>query len=163
MSKAQTDIRSTSYDAATANAVGYVGTIEDALAQIRAEDDVPAKNRARAELLHFLGADKSVTELSGIQAPPDHMPGVYVFPLNEEEDWSVHYGEPERVESAEPGFYTLSYALKHFPKAFEVLPDSPEGVGRRLESLTATQLGAYLSHRATRTVRESLALAEALT
>ena len=34
------DVRSTSFDAASANLVGYVGTIEDALAQIRAEDDV---------------------------------------------------------------------------------------------------------------------------
>ena len=38
MSKAQTDIRSTSYDALSARPFGYQGTIDEVIAQIRAED-----------------------------------------------------------------------------------------------------------------------------
>jgi hypothetical protein len=122
MSKAQTDIRTTSYDVNQANAFGYVGTIEDALAQIRAETQFPVTNRARAELLHFLGADKSVTELSGIQAPSDHMPGVYVFPMNEDEDWSVHYGEQAIPKQPWDAFspYSLEYAMARWPQNFRL-------------------------------------------
>lgn len=48
------DIRSTSYDAATANAVGYTGTIPEALAQIRAEPEIGRRGAGRRELLSFL-------------------------------------------------------------------------------------------------------------
>jgi hypothetical protein len=55
MSKAQTDIRRTSYDAATVNPNGYVGTLEDALAQINAELEIqPFPISARTEMLMFL-------------------------------------------------------------------------------------------------------------
>jgi hypothetical protein len=59
MSKAQTDIRRTSYDAATANPDGYVGTLDDALEQINAELDIqPFPISARTELLMFLGVNR---------------------------------------------------------------------------------------------------------
>jgi hypothetical protein len=122
MAKAQTDIRTTSYDVNQANAFGYVGTIEDALTQIRAETQFPVTNRARAELLHFLGADKSVTELSGFQLKPIHMPAVYVFPMNEDEDWSVHYGEPDAPKQPWDAFspYSLEYAMARWPQNFRL-------------------------------------------
>ena len=73
MSKAQTDIRRTSYNATTANPYGYQGTIDDAIAQIRAEpNEVRAYwpfniSRERHELLSFLGVHKPKSELSGRQ------------------------------------------------------------------------------------------------
>jgi hypothetical protein len=127
MSKAQTDIRTTSYDAATANAVGYNGTIENVLAQIRAEAHISPKNAGRAELEHFLGVDKSVTQLSGVQAAAHH-PGVYVFPMNEDEDWSVEYGSPSGIAKtvyqqdtagASLSPYSLEYAVSRWPQNFK--------------------------------------------
>jgi hypothetical protein len=85
MSKAQTDIRTTSYNAATANPHGYVGTLDDALAQVRAEpDEVRAYwplniSRERYELLNFLGLLKPKDELSGVQKFV-RMPVSYVYP-----------------------------------------------------------------------------------
>lgn len=103
MSKAQTDIRTTSYDALTANAVGYSGTIEEALEQIRAEPDVAPTIKARAELQMFLGVDK---------VPSGNGPSV-------ELDESPRYGfEP----SAGPGFYTLEYAMARWPQNFSLEP-----------------------------------------
>ncbi len=59
MSKAQTDIRTTSYDARTARPFGYQGNIDDVIAQIHAEPEVSAPViRARTELLMFLGVHK---------------------------------------------------------------------------------------------------------
>ena len=58
MSKAQTDIRTTSYDANQANAAGYQGTLDDALMQVRAERQFPVTNRGHDELLMFLGVNK---------------------------------------------------------------------------------------------------------
>jgi hypothetical protein len=120
MSKAQTDIRTTSYDALSARPFGYQGTIDEVIAQIRDEDDLYSsyfsdRPTGRSELLHFLGADKSVTELSGFQLKQIHMPAVYVFPMNEDEDWSVHYGEPDsdspkKLGVYDPGFYSLAHA-----------------------------------------------------
>lgn len=103
------DVRATSYDAATANVHGYVGTIDDALAQIRAEPDVPRPywplniSRERFELLGFLGVLKVQKGVKG--GPP--------------EDDTVEYGAPA-APSDEPGFYTLAYAQKHFPSNFKV-------------------------------------------
>jgi len=129
MSKAQTDIRRTSYNAATANPYGYQGTIDDAIAQIRAEpDEVRAYwplniSRERHELLGFLGVLKSKSEMSGEQIEVG-MPGAYIFPMNEDEDDSVEYGAPEQPpeQPPEPGFYTLAYAQKNFPSNFEAKP-----------------------------------------
>jgi len=111
MAKAQTDIRVTSYDSLTANPDGYQGTIEDALAQIRAEPDVPPKPiTARQELLQFLGVTKAKITMSGIQALAPHYPSVYIFPLNENEDWSVDYGAPDTLDvSTEEGYISSDY------------------------------------------------------
>ena len=137
MSKAQTDIRTTSYDELAARPFGYQGTIEDVLAQIRAEPNVP-RNRlnGRAELLMFLGADRV----------PSAGPSV-------ELDESPRYGfEP----STEPGFYTLAYAQKHFPESFIV-----HDLGPRLIALNDAQLRLYRALREHNSVRDSLARAEA--
>jgi hypothetical protein len=109
MSKAQTDIRTTSYDAATANPHGYVGTLEDALTQIRAEPATLAKRNGRALLLYYLGAFKAKSQLSGVEAPAAHMDSAYIFPMNEDEDDSVEYGAPEAPP--EPGRWSLAYAV----------------------------------------------------
>jgi hypothetical protein len=92
MSKAQTDIRTTSYDELAARPFGYQGTIEDVLAQIRSEPDEQAQRvGARAELLSYLGTNK---------APVD---------LSDDEDWSVEYRDPP-----EPGNkFSLQYAFDH--------------------------------------------------
>lgn len=115
MSKAQTDIRTTSYDVATANPVGYIGTIDDALAQIRAEQQFPVTNRGRAELLHFLGVDKPLNAMSGIQAinPTQRVPR-----LIGEEDDSVEYGAPVTAVTA-PSPYSLEHAMQRWPQNFK--------------------------------------------
>jgi hypothetical protein len=96
MSKAQTDIRTTSYDARHANPDGYVGTIDDALAQIRdSRDFIVVGPQARAELLKYLGVDRI----------PSAGPSV-------ELDTDPRYGDEE------PAFYTLAYAQKYFPQCF---------------------------------------------
>jgi hypothetical protein len=112
MSKAQTDIRATSYNAATANPYGYMGTIDDAIAQIRAEDDeVRAPwtlniSRERFELLGFLN---TLTARAGFG------PAYRAF-MSKVEDDSVAYGAPE--VSREPGKWSLAYAQKLWPKCF---------------------------------------------
>src|ERR1700677_3049274 len=125
MSKAQTDIRRTSYDAETAQHAPYEGTIDDAIAQIRNERDIPRAywplniSRERYELLYFLGVHKPKSELSGIQKFVP-MPTSYVYPSA----WTfddgaldhVEYGVPEQPR--EHGFYTLAYAQKNFPGSF---------------------------------------------
>ena len=98
MAKAQTDIRTTSYDVNQANAFGYVGTIEDALAQIRAETQFPVTNRARAELEYYLGVKRA----------PSAGPSV-------ELDEGAWYGEPDpsadkQLGVNDPGFYGLANA-----------------------------------------------------
>jgi hypothetical protein len=121
------DVRSTSYNAATANPNGYQGTIEDAIAQIRAEpDEVRAYwplnvSRERHELLGFLGVNRPVKLMSGIQ---QHVTDVEVTKdllarmarARVPEDDSVEYGAPEAP--VEPGFYTLAYARKAWPHNF---------------------------------------------
>jgi hypothetical protein len=101
------DVRSTSYNAATANPYGYTGTIEDVIAQIRAEPEEvrgywPLNvTRERHELLGFLGAHKV-----GAFGP---WRNAYMAKV---EDDTVEYGVPE------PGFYTLAYARKAWPQSF---------------------------------------------
>ena len=136
MSKAQTDIRTTSYDAKTANAFGYQGTIEDALEQIRSEPDIQPTISARAELLMFLGVNRI----------PSAGPSV-------EMDESPRYGDEP---STDPGFYTLAYAQKHFPDSFIV-----HDLGPRLLALSDAQLRLYRTLREHNSVRDSLAKAEA--
>jgi hypothetical protein len=130
MSKAQTDIRTTSYDANQANAVGYQGTLDDALAQVRAERDFPVTNRARAELLHYLGVDRPIEQMSGIQlhgnpfARDGYFEDYYGY-LSVEDD-SVQYGKPdaddallvELFDQPEHSRFSLEYALKAFPGSF---------------------------------------------
>jgi hypothetical protein len=96
MSKAQTDIRPTSYDALSANPYGYVGTIEDALAQISTEPTLkPSPSYGRTELRAFL------------RVPPKHL-SVSTGP-SVELDQDVRYGAPE-LGINDPGFYGLANA-----------------------------------------------------
>ena len=127
MSKAQTDIRATSYNAATANPNGYTGTIDDAIAQIRAEpDEVRAYwplyvSRERHELLGFLGVLRPVELMSGVQLWPRNVDVTRsmlarLARARVPEDDTVVYGAPEAP--VEPGFYTLAYARKAWPHNF---------------------------------------------
>jgi hypothetical protein len=115
------DVRASSYDAATARPAGYQGTIDDAIAQIRAEPDVARPywplnmSRERHALLGFLGVLRSKAYMSGVQTEVG-MPGVYIFPMNEDEDDSIVYVAPDTAP--EPGFYTLEYARKAWPQNF---------------------------------------------
>jgi hypothetical protein len=100
MSKAQTDIRSTSYDALSARPFGYEGTIDEVIAQIRAEDDLYSsyfsdRPTGRTELRVFLGV------------PPKHL-SVSTGP-SVELDQDVRYGAPE-LGINDPGFYGLENA-----------------------------------------------------
>ena len=116
------DVRSTSYNAATANPDGYMGSIDDAIAQIKAEPDEVRgywpmnMSRERYELLGFLGVHKR--NFSGVQAPGPERPDSPCEYCDGScyEDWSVEYGAPEAP--VEPGFYTLAYARKAWPHNF---------------------------------------------
>jgi hypothetical protein len=120
MSKAQTDIRTTSYNAATANPRGYQGTLDEALAQVRAELDETRTywpyniSRERHGLLGLLGVFKPKAELSGRQEPG--LPRAMEFTPDAGLD-DVEYGAPEAPP--EPSFYSLAYAKKHFPQSFK--------------------------------------------
>lgn len=139
MSKAQTDIRSTSYDALAARPFGYTGTIDEVIAQIRSEPDTAPKpfGTERAELLMFLGVNKVTNTGPSVEL-----------------DENPRYGVPENNE---PGFYTLAYAQKHFPDSFRYIPS----LGERLLALDAAQLRLYQNLREKMGVREALARAEA--
>lgn len=104
MSKAQTDIRTTSYDGATANPFGYIGTIEDVLAQIRSEADIKPTINARAELIMFLGADKI----------PSAGPSTA-------DDEGVWYGAPDVPKQPWDGLspWSLEYAMLRWPQSFK--------------------------------------------
>lgn len=97
MAKAQTDIRTTSYDVWNARPNGYQGTVDDVLAQLRNEPDTRTHSPAdtRPELLHYLGVKKS----------PSTGPSV-------ELDTDVRYGADEtaRLGVNAPGFYGLAHA-----------------------------------------------------
>lgn len=127
MSKAQTDIRTTSYDANTANAAGYQGSLDDALSQVRQELDIAAPNKARVELLHFLGASRDIREMSGEMIENDL--AVYLRRANlftSPEDDSVEYGKPdendailvELFDQPQHSRFSLEYAMARFPNSF---------------------------------------------
>ncbi len=138
MAKAQTDIRTTSYDELAARPFGYQGNIDDAIAQIRAEPNVKGNRlNGRAELLVYLG----------VKDGPSAGPSV-------ELDESPRYGDEP---STEPGFYTLAYAQKHFPESFA----RPPNLGERLIALNDSQLRLYQNLREQIGVRDALARAEA--
>jgi hypothetical protein len=102
MSKAQTDIRTTSYDALSARPFGYQGTIDEVIAQIRAEDDWDSRYfsdrpTGRSELRAFL------------RVPPKHL-SVSAGP-SVELDQGVSYGaEDVTLGVYDPGFYSLANA-----------------------------------------------------
>jgi len=108
MSKAQTDIRSTSYDALNANPNGYVGTIDDALAQIRRTPSVPRFTRgyAREELLNYLGVKASYSNGPSVQLDQDVSYGA--------EDVTLGVYDPVSMGLTlgifDPGFYGLANA-----------------------------------------------------
>jgi hypothetical protein len=99
MAKAQTDIRTTSFDVRNANGFGYFGTIEDALAQIRAEQDHGSDpTYTRYELQSFLGVHKILSAGPSVELDKD-----------------VWYGEPDvtapkQLGVNDPGFYGLAHA-----------------------------------------------------
>jgi hypothetical protein len=145
MSKAQTDIRTTSYDARTANQYGYVGTIDDAIAQIRSEPDVKPGMKARDELMVFLGVNRI----------PSAGPRLFM-------ESNPRYGfETDKSKPEEPGFYTLAYAQKHFPESFYRRPDSNADIADRFHNLSDAQLRIFARARLYNGVRESLDIAEA--
>jgi hypothetical protein len=122
------DVRSTSYNAATANPDGYMGSIDDAIAQIKAEPDEVRgywpmnMSRERYELLGFLGVLRPVELMSGVQLWPRNVDVTRsmlarLARARVPEDDTVVYGAPEAP--VEPGFYTLAYAQKHFPQSFK--------------------------------------------
>jgi hypothetical protein len=112
-SKAVSDIRASSYDAATANAVGYSGSIDDALAQIRAEDDIqPFPISARTALLMFLGVTLN---------QPMQMGAFWNKVETEDErdalnDW---ISMPSDIAPA-PGPYSVEYAMQQWPENFRI-------------------------------------------
>jgi hypothetical protein len=143
MSKAQTDIRTTSYNIFDARPDGYSGTIDDALAQIRSEEDRGTDpTYTRYELLGFLGVNNV------------HSNGPSV-----ELDESPRYGDEL---STEPNFFTLAYAMKRWPENFRV-PDNYDhqhNIGARLAKLSLSQLQVYLQYRLKSSVNDALVQAE---
>lgn len=126
MSKAQTDIRTTSTDLDYADPVGFHGTLEDAIAQAAARPDfgLKAPGNERRELLHFLGVDKPVRMLSGVQqfvsgpdVTRDELSRMAALP----EDDSVVYGQPEAPKQPWDGFspWSLEYAMARWPESFK--------------------------------------------
>jgi hypothetical protein len=99
MAKAQTDIRTTSYDALAARPFGYQGTIDDVIAQMRREPETYERRpRGRTELRMFLGV------------PPKHE-SVSAGP-SVELDTDVRYGaEPkQQLDVLDPGFFSVAHA-----------------------------------------------------
>lgn len=113
-SKAVNDVRATSFDAASHRPEGYQGTIDDVIAQIRAEPDVArpywALNMSpeRYELLGFLGI---------LKVPQQYGPWRNRFMAKVEDD-TVEYGVPEAADGPSP--YSLEYAQRNFPGNFVV-------------------------------------------
>jgi len=95
MAKAQTDIRTTSYNVFDARPNGYQGTIDDVIAQIRGETDTGSDpTYTRYELQTFLG----------ILLIPSAGPSV-------ELDQDVSYGAADVTLGVyDPGFYSLAHA-----------------------------------------------------
>jgi hypothetical protein len=121
-SKAVNDVRATSFDAASHRPEGYQGTIDEAIAQIRAEPDQGRPywplnmSRERYELLGFLGVLRSKQRMSGARGPAGYK---RVADLEREafvEDDSVEYGVPELPLDS---FYSLAYAMRQWPRSFK--------------------------------------------
>ena len=95
MTKAQTDIRTTSYDIWNARPNGYQGTIDDVIAQIRNEVDLGSDpTYTRHELLSYLGVDKIQSAGPSVELDQD-----------------VSYGaEDVTLGVYDPGFYGLAHA-----------------------------------------------------
>jgi hypothetical protein len=121
------DVRSTSYDAATANPHGYQGTLDDALAQVRAELNPVATywplnmSRSRHELLGFLGLNRTTFTMSGKQQSPDldrvlRSMLKHIAQSAHSEDDSVEYGVPELP--VDMSKYSLEHALNSWPENF---------------------------------------------
>jgi hypothetical protein len=121
------DIRSTSYDANTANPDGYQGTLDDALEQVRETPDPitiywPLNiSRSRHELLVFLGVLRAKFFMSGHQQSPTHalvLRGLlkHIEQRTDVEDDSVEYGAPELPVGMSK--YSLEHALKNWPENF---------------------------------------------
>jgi hypothetical protein len=107
MSKAQTDIRTTSYDVMAARPHGYQGDLDDVLAQIRSEPDTQHQGpRGRTELRMFLGVGPKHESVS-------NGPSV-------ELDVNPRYGAPEAPKQPWDAFspYSLKYAMARWPQNF---------------------------------------------
>lgn len=104
MSKAQTDIRTTSYDWWSARPYGYQGTIDDVLGQIRAEPDHGSDpTYTRYELLHYLGVSKLLSTGPSVELDQD-----------------VRYGAPDVPTPPWDGLspFSLEYAMARWPENF---------------------------------------------
>ena len=111
------DVRSTSADMNYFFTDGFSGTLDEAIGQARAMPDFGPGNGARKELLEFLRcAPAPVSVVDSIfryrQKLDDVQAEVERLRLDA---WIEARGVP-----AEPGFYTLAYAQKHFPDSFKV-------------------------------------------
>ena len=123
------DIRSSSYDAATANSEGYQGTLDDALEQVRMELDPIAPywplnmSRSRFDLLGFLGVSRPKFTMSGKQMHPDasvmtrDLLARIERRIHPEDDSVVYYGGNGALLSEQNAF-SLEYALKNWPENF---------------------------------------------
>jgi hypothetical protein len=118
-SKAVNDVRATSFDAASHRPEGYQGTIDDVLAQMRAEPEVARPywplnmSRERYELLGFLGVRKA--GFSGLEMYRAHFARL---PIRfKPEDDTVEYGAPEAPADESP--YSLAYAMRQWPRSFK--------------------------------------------
>jgi hypothetical protein len=124
------DIRSTSYDANTANPEGYQGTLDDALEQVRETPEPVAPywplnmSHSRFELLRFLGVTRPKFMMSGQQQSPAHervlreVLGQIDRRGRIEDDSVVYYGGNGALLSEQNAF-SLEYALKNWPENFK--------------------------------------------
>jgi len=127
-SKAVNDVRATSFDAASHRPLGYQGTIDEVIAQVRAEPDVARPywplniTRERHELLGFLGVLRSQQSMSGRMDPSGYKCVADLEREERVEDDSVEYGVPVAWSSGTVtghSEYSLAYALENFPKSFK--------------------------------------------
>jgi hypothetical protein len=96
MAKAQTDIRTTSYDTLAARPFGYQGTIDDVIAKIRAESAQQSQMpTSRVELLNYLGVSRLNPRGPSVEMDTD-----------------VRYGdEPkQQLDVSDPGFFGFTHA-----------------------------------------------------
>jgi len=96
MAKAQTDIRTTSYDTLAARPFGYQGAIDDVIAQIRAESAQQSQMpTSRVELLNYLGVSRLNPRGPSVELDTD-----------------VRYGaDPkQQLDVLDPGFFSVAHA-----------------------------------------------------